>query len=113
MLFEGRGEMAVARESDILREARKVFPLREQVQRARETQPQVVPIERHPFRLLEDLREVHRRTFHLGRDLAQRPASRQISREQYLDPVYQAAARVTCTRHARRSWPKRTRSERE
>ena len=61
----------------------------EQMQRARQPQPQLIAIERHGLDLLENLRQIDRRDADLRRDLAQRPAPRQIRGQHQLGAVHQ------------------------
>ena len=59
-LAERRREVAVAGEAEVESERGEVVVLREQVQRPRETQPEMIAIERQALDLLEHLREIHR-----------------------------------------------------
>ena len=52
--------MAVAGEAEVEPEGGQIVVLRKEVERARETQAQLVAIERHALDLLEHLRQVDR-----------------------------------------------------
>ena len=79
--------MTMAVETEVETQRREVVILREELQRPRESQPQLVAIERDPFDLLEYLREVNRRMADLGRNLRQGPPSRRIACEDEFCPV--------------------------
>src|SRR6185295_14599790 len=111
--FEGRGEVAVTGEAEILRESREILPFRDQVERACQPQVQVIAIQRHALHLLEGLREIHGRTADLRRDPGQRPATRKVGGEQHLDPVHQAPPRMGRARCAGGARTERTRDQRE
>src|SRR6187399_774016 len=113
MLLERRREMAVARETQVVSKVRQVVPPDDEIERARQAQPQVVAIERQTLHLLEHLREIHGGSADFARDPGQRPAARQISRQQHFRPIYQPAARTTCTRNTRGARPEGARYQSE
>ena len=57
-LAERGGEMTVARESEIEAEAGQILVAAEQMQRPRESQTQLIPVERQAFNVLEHLRQI-------------------------------------------------------
>src|SRR5436190_1318389 len=111
MLSERRREMTVARETQVLGKIRQVVVPDDEIERSRQAQPQVIAIERQTLYLLKHLREIHGRATDLARDPGQRPAARQISRQQHLRPVYQPTARTTCTRDTRGARPEGARHQ--
>src|ERR1700678_4103493 len=93
---EGIGEMAVAGEAQVHPESAEVLISTKQVQGARQSQSQLIAVQRHPFHLLEHLREVHGGDANLNRYLSQRPTSRRIRRQYQLGSVDQLSAADAC-----------------
>ena len=89
--------MAVAVEPEVQAQRREVVISREKLQRSRQPQPQLVAIQGDPLNLLEYLREVHRGTPNLGRDLGKRPSSCWIAREYEFRPVSEPLSSSTRT----------------
>jgi hypothetical protein len=82
----------VAGEAEVEAERGEIVGLRQQVQRPRQAQVQLVAIERHAFDGLEDLGEVDRRAPHLGGDLGQGPATGRIGAKHKLGAVGEPTA---------------------
>jgi hypothetical protein len=82
--------------------------LRDLIQGACKTQPQVIAIQGHPLDLPENLREVHGRSAHLRGDFRERPASGQVAGQQNFSPIRQpvvSMASLGCVRRARSQTP--------
>src|SRR5262245_24746071 len=97
--------MTVAVETEVQAQGREIVILRKQCERPRESEPQLVAIERHPLDLLKHLREVHGGMAHFGCNLRQCPASRGIAGEHELGPVREPLSPDTCARSMRRARP--------
>src|SRR4051812_48267152 len=103
--------MAVAGEAELQAQRGEIVVLAEQIEGPREAQAQLIPIQRHAFHLLKDLREIYGRAADLGGDLSERPAARQICREYELHSIHEFLPT-----HARLcvplcAWPERTTHE--
>ena len=83
-LAERSAEMTVAGETQLKGERGQIVALGQQIQRTRESQTQLIPIERHAFHLLEQLREIHCRHAHFGSNVRKGPTSREVARERQL-----------------------------
>src|SRR5262249_6800689 len=97
-------EMAVTGKTEVETKSSEIVILCEEVERAGETEPQLIAIERHAFHLLENLREVGRRAADVGGDFGERPAACQVAGEHELPAVHKALAAKAGGGMTRRSW---------
>src|SRR6266404_7338345 len=106
-LLERGAEVTVAGKTQVERELAQVVVLAKQVECARETQAQLIAIQRQAFHLLEHLGEINRRDADVGGDLGECPASRQIAGEDEFGSIRKSLAsaararRVRCARSER------------
>lgn len=112
-LAEGGAEVAVTGKTEIETQGGEIAILREKVERASETEAQLITIERETFYLLENLCEVDGRAVNFRGDLGQRPTARQIAGEHELHAVDQALAAKSGAGRMRRAWTKRALHESE
>src|SRR5215471_7506949 len=94
----------MAGKTEIERQGGEVIAPRQQVQSARQPQPEVVAVQRYAFDLLEHLGEVDGRTAYLSGDVGERPASAEIAGEQDLDPINQPLPPVCGSGLVRCAW---------
>src|SRR5262249_26221924 len=92
-------KVTVTAKAEIQSQSRQVVAARKEVQGTRQTEPQLVLIQRQSLYLLENLSEIDRRNAQFGGDLGQSPASRQIARQHQFGSIYQFLA---TNRRARR-----------
>ena len=64
----------------------------EQVERQREAQTQLIPVERHRLDLREHLGQIYRRHADFCSDFGERPAPREIGRQREFGAVHEATA---------------------
>lgn len=105
---ECSAEMAVARKAEIEAQSGQIVILGKKVQSPRQSQAQLITIERHALDLLKDLGEIDRRTSHFRSDFGQCPASSQIACQDKLDPVNQPLPPEARARFMRGARPQRT-----
>src|ERR1700742_30817 len=90
-----RAEMTVTGKTQVHAERSEVVVAREQIQRARQAQTQLILIQRQGFDTLKRLRQVDGRDADLCGDLSQRPSPRRIGSQHQLGAIHQLLASAT------------------
>src|ERR1700729_4266084 len=81
--------MTVTGESELQTESAKIVASLQEMEGARQAQPQLVAVQRHSFDLLKELCEVHRRHSDLSRNISQSPTPTHVGRQPQLPPTPQ------------------------
>lgn len=84
--------MAVAGEAEVEAEPGEIVAGGEELEGAREAEPQLIPVERHPFDLLKDLGEINGRAADFGRDFGEGPAAREVAGQDEFHAVHETLA---------------------
>ena|SRR5215468_9861343 len=105
-LTESSAEVAVTGKAEVETQNGEIVILREEVESAGETKPQLIAIQRQAFYLLKHLREVDRRAADFGGDFGERPAASQIAGENKLGAVHKALAAKGGGSRMSRTWSK-------